>query len=48
MTIRPTSLGEFGSDGISAFLSLGFSFHSTILEKTKTEDERMYYPKFGS
>lgn len=41
--IRPTSLGEYGEDTFTLFLSLGFSFHSTILEKTQTVDERLYY-----
>lgn len=41
--IRPTALGEFGDDGFRLFLSLGFSFHSTILEKVQSEDERLYY-----
>lgn len=41
--IRPTALGEFGEDGFRLFLSLGFSFHSTILEKVQSKDERLYY-----
>lgn len=41
--IRPTALGEFGEDGFRLFLSLGFSFHSTILEKAQSKDERLYY-----
>jgi predicted nuclease of restriction endonuclease-like (RecB) superfamily len=41
--IRPTPLGEFEEDAFRLFLSLGFSFHSTILEKTQSEDERLYY-----
>jgi predicted nuclease of restriction endonuclease-like (RecB) superfamily len=43
MPIRPMPLGEFGEDGFKSFLSLGFSFHSTILEKTQNENERLYY-----
>ena len=41
--IRPAALGEFGDDGFRLFLSLGFSFHSTILEKVQSKDERLYY-----
>lgn len=41
--IRPTSLGEYGEDAFMLFLSLGFSFHATILEKTQNVDERFYY-----
>ena len=41
--IRPTTLGEFNEDLFRLFISLGFSFHSTILEKTQSEDERFYY-----
>ena len=41
--IRPAALGEFGDDGFGLFLSLGFSFHSTILEKVQSKDERLYY-----
>ena len=41
--IRPVALGEFGDDGFRLFLSLGFSFHSTILEKVQSKDERLYY-----
>ncbi len=41
--IRPMTLNEFGVDVVKSFLSLGFSFHVTILEKTKSEDERLYY-----
>lgn len=41
--IRPAALGEFGDDGFRLFLSLGFSFHTTILEKVQSKDERLYY-----
>ena len=41
--LRPAALGEFGDDGFGLFLSLGFSFHSTILEKVQSKDERLYY-----
>lgn len=41
--IRPMTLNEFGVDAVKSFLSLGFSLHATILEKTKREDERLYY-----
>lgn len=41
--IRPTALGEFEDDGFRLFFSLGFSFHSTILEKVQNDDERLYY-----
>lgn len=41
--IRPTALGEFGEETFRLFLSLGFSFHSTILEKAQSKDERLYY-----
>lgn len=37
------TLNEFGVDAVKSFLSLGFSLHATILEKTKREDERLYY-----
>ena len=41
--IRPMTLNEFGVDVVKSFLALGFSLHATILEKTKREDERLYY-----
>ena len=42
--IRPMSLGELDtSQNITAFFSLGFSLHCTILERTKDMDERWYY-----
>lgn len=41
--IRPTVLGELGEETFRLFLSLGFSFHSTILEKVHNKDERLYY-----
>lgn len=41
--IRPMALGEFGEEALRMFLSLGFSFHSTILERTQSEEERLYY-----
>ena len=41
--IRPTALGELGQETLQSFLSLGFSLHATILEKTKSENERLYY-----
>jgi len=41
--IRPTVLGELGEETFRLFLSLGFSFHSTILEKVQSKDERLYY-----
>ena len=43
--IRPTTLGEteWEDDALKSFLSLGFSFHTTILEKTQRENERVYY-----
>lgn len=41
--IRPTVLGELGEETFRLFLSLGFSFHSTILEKVQNKDERLYY-----
>lgn len=39
----PTVLGELGEETFRLFLSLGFSFHSTILEKVQNKDERFYY-----
>lgn len=41
--IRPIQSGELCNDLFSAFLSLGFSFHATILEKTHSVEERFYY-----
>ena len=41
--IRPMQSGETEDDVFRSFLSLGFSFHTTILEKTQSEDERFYY-----
>ena len=41
--IRPMQSGELENDVFRSFLSLGFSFHTTILEKTQSEDERFYY-----
>ena len=41
---RPTALGEIESeDAIPAFLTVGFSHHCSILEKTKSQEERWYY-----
>ena len=41
---RPTPLGEIADDSDKrAFLSLGFSFHCSILERTSDFDERWYY-----
>lgn len=39
----PMLSGESDDDVYRSFLSLGFSFHATILEKTKSLDERLYY-----
>ena len=42
--IRPLALGEIESeDAIPAFLTVGFSHHCSILEKTKSQEERWYY-----
>ena len=41
--IRPMQSGELEDDVFRSFLSLGFSFHTTILEKTRSEEERFYY-----
>ena len=41
--IRPMQSGETEDEVFRSFLSLGFSFHTTILEKTQSEDERFYY-----
>lgn len=42
--IRPAPLGEFDAEaGKRAFLELGFSFHCTILERTRDVGERWYY-----
>ena len=41
---RPTALGDSDTDAaVAAFLSIGFSHHCSILEKTGTSDERWYY-----
>ena len=41
--IRPMRSGDLKDDVFRSFLSLGFSFHTTILEKTHSEEERFYY-----
>lgn len=43
VSIRPLPMGEITSDQIGAFLSVGFTNHALIVEKTKTADERWYY-----
>ena len=43
VSIRPLPMGEITADQIGAFLSVGFTNHSLIVEKTKTVDERWYY-----
>ena len=43
VSIRPLPLGEINADQIEAFLSVGFTNHAPIVEKTKTLDERWYY-----
>jgi predicted nuclease of restriction endonuclease-like (RecB) superfamily len=43
VSIRPLPMGEITADQIEAFLSVGFTNHALIVEKTKTVDERWYY-----
>ena len=43
--IRPLSTDEFDKSDIDAFLRIGFTHHSLIVEKTKSIDERLYYIK---
>ena len=43
ISIRPLPMGEITADQIGAFLSVGFTNHALIVEKTKTVDERWYY-----
>ena len=43
VSIRPLPMGEITSDQIRAFLSVGFTNHALIVEKTKTADERWFY-----
>ena len=43
VSIRPLPMGEITVDQIGAFLSVGFTNHALIVEKTKTSDERWYY-----
>ena len=40
ISIRPLPMGEITADQIGAFLSVGFTNHALIVEKTKTVDER--------
>ena len=41
--IRPTALGEFSDETKDAFLTVGFSFHTSILEHSQDLEERLYY-----
>ncbi len=41
--IRQMASAEFGIDVFTAFFSVGFSFHRTILSKTDDKDEIWYY-----
>ena len=41
--IRPTALGEFSDVTKAAFLKIGFSFHTSILEHTQDLEARLYY-----
>ena len=41
--IRPTALGEFSDETKAAFLKIGFSFHTSILEHTQDLEARLYY-----
>ena len=41
--IRPTALGEFSDETKAAFLKIGFSFHTSILEHTQDLETRLYY-----
>ena len=43
VSIRPLPMGEITADQIRAFLSVGFTNHALIVEKTKTADERWFY-----
>ena len=43
VSIRPLPMGKITADQIEAFLSVGFTNHTLIVEKTKTVDERWYY-----
>ncbi len=41
--IRPLPMGELSESDVAAFLSVGFTHHALIVEKTKTPDERWHY-----
>lgn len=43
VAIRPLAMGELTNDDLAAFLSVGFTHHSLIVEKVKPVDERWYY-----
>lgn len=43
LIIRPTALGEFSDETKAAFLKIGFSFHTSILEHTQDLEARLYY-----
>lgn len=43
VSIRPLAMGELTNDDVAAFLSVGFTHHSLIVEKVKPVDERWYY-----
>ena len=43
VSIRPLPMGEITADQIRAFLSVGFTNHALIVEKTRTADERWFY-----
>ena len=43
ISIRPLPMVELATDDIVAFLSVGFTHHSLIVEKIKNVDDRWYY-----